>query len=1470
MYTPTRRRDSVSDSVHKFTPSKRGQAALDALALGYDVQLPDCSFALLPRTSVSEQALASFVSTGIQQAEQLPRSTSFADQHRHAASTSKQHRNRGSDVAEKKRFARQVRSPAADASRTNLNEDWIMNHSISESSVAPTPDSSSRASTSYRPNISQYVLDSPHRTQRSDDSNYRDNSGMNLVSSHPPRSMADVSYQSSPVRRHSMIIHQTPSARPQSQNDPITLIPAASSTYDNEDSYRLPATKVTTRSHPNRPSPLPSMTPLPESSSVERSLDAYFSPRNEESQINIQQLGGSAQYARIHAGISGTRSYGQPSSTRSQALKSPVWSVSGARDSHAGRVTRQLPKNEVPHGDPGPSRSHHHHSSSEPPVPVTSVYRNSRPHAGPQRSQFTPSLMVSPMPSYATSPTSGQHTSDKPRLRVTTQSIPGSSTQSLRSAPLPSTTTSSHTTPFHDDDEAFKVHPERAAVSRMETLLMLSACRAEGVGSRSEVIMGHPAADGVVIVSPVHDHFGYPGLSPQTAGHNYQTLTHPNLLGLSDVKIRGPPEAPGDMGFRTGAVISTQDRSPTHRRARQRSGSVGAPTLPDSTHRARGHHGSHRSRQRSTSLIVQGLSPDAVKKLRMYEQIKYQGKGKPESLREIVGCTAKYRVYGARARKNAILSPSKTPISAAEVPLPPSPILLPTNHQKEPSFMASQVPDPPSPCNVSLPISPPQSPGLCAPVNHSAPPISSLISSDSLIRYHASQGIQSPRPIRTRQNTQSGRVVPTLRLISSPDMVDPQLDVGTPQTECTEKTECASEGGVTSVDDQASLKNEGLKLEPQLERILTPPPAFWSPPPNSTVIRTSAPLPLLPAANVSTPTARATSVSIPSARTSSAPPLRPMSVPPPGDSLRVGESEDVRRAWSCQPATAELPPVKSFAGDWRQCMVIELSDEEEEEEEEETTDTDFSELEDEEVDDCQVLDASDVAADGDLITLPEPKSKSVGGAEMGSANQDKPAESREMTKGVVTSGTGSGVNAVEAVQHAIVRLALDNAGAVHSQRAMQARSKRPAAPMRTGSMTGIYPTMNQSFTRRSLDSEHYRDSNPLRALQSQYSTTAPRPSHIHNLPVYPHLSANPTLESLRSGLELRAAASASAIEEAVRARSASPGVTPQDGHGPGSRSNPGFILPPRLQRLQSVHLRTTAPIPTPRLEIPSLPSPRLDIPALQQRRSPYESPLRSAPPVANLYPAPFNAPQYPVMTRQFPITPLVQGRSHVAPSIYTSQMDQLAHTPRHSASPEALPSSNRAHLTSIVVDNKPVPPAPATAPLPRNNSGRYKRQTQRSAEAVLSNSEDSKLAPVVAAPIPSPEPVPSAETPTTQSSTSSPMPKQKGGKKRWHKHRKNPTSEQAKAGTPTSSTSGVPSKPKECANTPKESVPTPKKPSPSPPKKSSASVSKSDSPHMANETPSSASKPKRKHKPPKRHKPAKSCAVPTAVPAVST
>ncbi|CAE6456947.1 unnamed protein product [Rhizoctonia solani] len=765
----------------------------------------------------------------------------------------------------------------------------------------------------------------------------------------------------------------------------------------------------------------------------------------------------------------------------------------------------------------------------------------------------------------------------------------------------------------------------------------------------------------------------------------------------------------------------------------------------------------------------------------------------------------------------------------------------------------AKLPHPPSPRNVPLPLSPPQSPSLCPTGNHSSPIISALVSSDSMMRYRASQGIQSPRPIRTRQNTQSGRVVPTLRLISSPDGIDPQPDVDITQAEFAEKMHAALERSTTPLDEQANLKGEGLKLEPQLERILTPPPAFWSPPPNSAVIRTSAPLPSLPAGNVSTPT-RATSISLPAARTSSAPPLRPMSVPPSGDSLRVGDSEDVRRAWSCQPATAELPSVKSFAGDWRQCMVIEVSDDEEEEEEE-TTDTDFSELEDEDMDDCQVLDVIDVVADGDLITLPVPKSNSVGDARMSAVSQDKPAESRAIGKGVVSSGIGSGVNAVEAVQNAILRLTLDNAEAAHSQRAIQARPRRLVTPVRGGSMTGAYPTMNQPFSRQSLDFERPRSLNSIHALPNQYLATIPHGSLAANLPGYHHLPANFALESLRSGLELRAAASATAVEEAVRARSASPSITPQDAHASSSRPNPGFILPPRLQRLQSIHSRTSTPVP----------NPRLDIPVLQQRQPSYESPLRSAPPVMSLYPGVFNVPQYPVPASQFPIIPLVQGRSPITSNVCTPILEQPAFISRQSSALEASANSNRAQLANIIVDNKPVPPAPATAPLPRNN-GRHKRQTRRSAEAVLSNSEDPKLAPVVPVPAPATsEPAPSVETPTTQSSASSPRPKQKGGKKRWHKYRKNLARDPIEPATTTPSTSVTPPKPK-------ENTPTPKKASVSPPKKASAPMIKSGlaSTSMSNESSSSTPKPKRKYKSSKKHRSAKPGAVATVAPAVPT
>ncbi|CAE7110744.1 unnamed protein product [Rhizoctonia solani] len=1454
MYTPARRRDSVSEPTLKFTPSKRGQAALDALALGYDVQLPDWSLALLPPTSISEKTLSSFTSTGVQQADQLPRSTSFMDPHRHSSSGPKQHRGHGSDIADKKRFARQAQSPDSDGRRSS-NKDWILDISTPQSSAGITTDSASRASTSsYQPTMSQYVLDSP-RTRRSEDSTYRENIGINIPASHTPRSMADLSYQSSPVRHHSMMINQTPpshlSGRPQSQMK--ALIPPASAAYEGEDLGRLPGPRLATRSHPSRPMPLQSTTPLPGSSSVERSLDAYFSPRNDDYQLNTQRLGGSVQYARIHAGVSGTRSsHGQPHGIRPQPLKSPVGTASGARHSPVDRLTRQLPEDEGFYGDFGPPRPQHHYSSSEPPVPFTSARRDTRPQSGSQRPQLTPSSMVSRLPSYGASPVSGQYVSSRPSLRVSTQSIPGPSIQPLRSAPLPATSTPSRGTRFHDDDEAFKVHPERAAVSRVETLLMLSAYRAQARFPKSSGIMGYPATD----VVAGHDHPGYTGVIPQPSPHSYQTLARPNLLGLSDTKPQAPQEVRRDMGFRGGAVIPGQERSPVNRRPRQRSGSVG-PAFPDSPQRTRPYNNPNRYRQRSASVIVQGLSADAVKKLRMYEQLKNQAKGRSESLREIVGCTAKHRVYGVRARRNTAPYPIKTPICPTRVPLPPSPILTPVVLGNKATLRAPPVP---SPHNIPLPLSPP---GFRNTNDPSSPIVSSLISSDSFVRYRTSQGIESPRPIRNRQNTISGRVIPTLRLISSPDRVDPQSETDASQSDPTETTQEASEIGTTPADERPNLKPEGLKLDPQLERILTPtpPPAFWSPPPHSAVVRTSAPLPLLPAANISSssPTTRAASISLPATRTTSAPPLRPMSVPPSGDSLRVGDSDDVRRAWSCQPATTELPPVKSFAGDWGQCMVIELSDsEEEEEEEEESTDTDFSELEDEDVDNCQVLDTSDVVVEGDLITLPDSKLSSI--------NEAKPVGGGATSKVAVSSGAGSGVNAVKAVQNAIVKLALDNVEAMHSQRAFQTRANQPTARSRVAPMATVQPPVNQPFSRHSLDSERPRNSNPFPTASNRYLGATPHAYLTHNLPVYPHTSTNFTLESLRSGLELRVTANANAVEEAVRARSASPSFPPQDGHVPAPRPNPGFVLPPRLQRLQGIHPRATPALPTLRLDIPTHTPPRLDIPSLQHRRSSYEQSLQPASPVVALSPGTLTVPHHPMLPRHYPTTPTVQERNHVASNVRTPKVEETPFVQKQLGVAEATTSSNRGHLANILVDNKPVPPAPATAPLSRKH-GERKRQTRRSAEAVLSNSQDSKVTstPAPSIPVPSaPEPTPSASA-SAHPVSSPPKAKQKGTKKHWAKHRKNPASEQTK----TAATTLAPSTATVPAPKPSERAPTLKKPS-APVKKAAAPKPKNEPTPTPKDDSSSTPKPKRKYRPSKKQKSAKPGAASTPAPAVTS
>lgn len=280
------------------------------------------------------------------------------------------------------------------------------------------------------------------------------------------------------------------------------------------------------------------------------------------------------------------------------------------------------------------------------------------------------------------------------------------------------------------------------------------------------------------------------------------------------------------------------------------------------------------------------------------------------------------------------ISPAEPPISVDMIPVDDSSSLLFTA-----PLLPTQVPLPASPINSpssDLPFGPYQSQTELASFK------SPLVSSESFIKYQASQGVESPRPIRTRQNTANGRVVPTFRVVSSPEKAErltlgPMLD--TLQSKLIGLTEESQ--GVTGrdLDDlEASvrglgIRNETLRIEPNIERILTPPPSFWSPPPLSAIIRTSA---LLPSPNVrmsglSDPIARTSSAALPIAtREIQAPLQRPMSVPASSDALRTGDVGDVRRAWGFKSANGEAGTGKSFAGDWTQCMVIDLSDEEDE------------------------------------------------------------------------------------------------------------------------------------------------------------------------------------------------------------------------------------------------------------------------------------------------------------------------------------------------------------------------------------------------------------------------------------------------------------------------------------------------------------------------------------------------------------
>lgn len=290
---------------------------------------------------------------------------------------------------------------------------------------------------------------------------------------------------------------------------------------------------------------------------------------------------------------------------------------------------------------------------------------------------------------------------------------------------------------------------------------------------------------------------------------------------------------------------------------------------------------------------------------------------------------------------------------------------------------------------------------------------------------------------------------------------------------------------------------------------------------------------------------------------------------------------------------------------------------------------------------------------------------------------------------------------MEAVQCAIVRLALDNAGTSHKPHVSEVYQK-PRIPPSYPVPTPNPPIRNQLPQRQSSDMHHLYEPSQLRALTNSYFSGPGRSFPGPNSRVYPR--ANHALDTLRSGLELRAAASASAVEEAVRARSASPSLSNQDAtHALGIRSASGFVLPPRLQRLQGMNPRTS----------PQRSLGRLDMPVKLQQPGPLSSipfvPTQSG----SIYSRAPGIPQQPALSRSHLPDPMPKGRSSLDSSFRSLESGRAMS--RSEASRIDTPLRSKTQLPNIIVGSGPVSPAPATAPM--TQVGEQKYQPRRSTEA---------------------------------------------------------------------------------------------------------------------------------------------------------
>ncbi|KAG9083830.1 hypothetical protein FRC07_013807, partial [Ceratobasidium sp. 392] len=471
-------------------------------------------FALLPRSATSEQALASITSTSTSTTvEQLPRSASYGESSHRVTPGSNQgpgQRYPSSEQSDRRRFARQGRSPRGENvlySSSNIDSPFA---SLATRVESPSSVVDSRPSTSsLRSNTPQYVLTSPVRDATVTGPTQLEQDSAALASLQTPRSLPRDPAQSGYAGRRSISSNKpTPPTlsieTPSRSVDINSTLPRHLNERNTGDSRALSllSQKVHSSPHtspikPTAPSPGTSHRPLDQNSRAPPPL-----------RIDIEQLGRQTK--------EGPYSAHDPQYLRTLSRSSPLYSaqLSPDRDNQDSyRALQQISR--------GPIHYRHSISSAHP----SSSYQTSRlptidepRHLRAQETQFQPSNLDKSNPRQyidhshrlqfgaALRPSSPSQASTTPSPSKPPTKLPHHGlTQSLNSFVPPSRRSASPHTPSSSlpssrnadpDDEAFRVHPERAAISRMESMLMLSACRYEAEG-RWPIANGSRSATGL-------------------------------------------------------------------------------------------------------------------------------------------------------------------------------------------------------------------------------------------------------------------------------------------------------------------------------------------------------------------------------------------------------------------------------------------------------------------------------------------------------------------------------------------------------------------------------------------------------------------------------------------------------------------------------------------------------------------------------------------------------------------------------------------------------------------------------------------------------------------------------------------------------------------------------------------------------------------------------------------------------------